>query len=67
MISTSMKELLTVGPNLRDPHIARQQQLSIDICCPRPTSAANPPVAAAAVHRREGHTDGRTDGHSTVL
>ena len=26
---------------------------SIDICCPRPTSAANPPVADAAVDRRE--------------
>ena len=37
--------------------------LSIDICCSRPTSAANLPAAAAAVDRR----DRRTDGHSTVI
>ena len=32
----------------------------IDICCPRPTAAANPPVAAAAVNRRDRQIDGRT-------
>jgi len=32
-------------------------QLSIDVCCRRPRSAANPPHADAAVNRR---TDGRT-------
>ena len=52
--------------NLRRPHIARQQQLSVYIV-PRPTSAANPPAAAAAVDRRDRQTDGRTDGHATVL
>ena len=31
---------------------------NIDVCCPRPTSAANSPAAASA---------GQTDGHSTVL
>jgi len=46
----------------RAPHVARQQQLSMDICCPRPTSAANPPAAAAAVDWRDTQTDGRTDG-----
>jgi len=33
---------------------------SIDVCCPRPTSAANPPTAAAAVDRRDRQTDGQT-------
>ena len=47
--------------NLRGPHVARQQQPSIDICCPRPTSAANPPAAAAAaVDLRDRQTDGLT-------
>ena len=55
---------VTEYQNLRCPHVARQQQQSIDICCPRLTSAANPPAAAAAVDRRDrqtGRTDGRTD------
>ena len=30
-------------------YVAGLQQLSIDICCPRPNSAANPPAAVAAV------------------
>ena len=38
----------------------RRQQLSIDICCPNPSSAANPPAAAAAADRRDRQTDGRT-------
>ena len=46
------------GQQLRGPHIA-QQQLSIDICCPRRISAANPPAAAAAVDLRDWQTDGR--------
>jgi len=58
-----MLDPLTVDAKLRGPHVARQQQLSIDICCPRPTSAANPPTVAAATDQR----DKRTDGHSTVL
>ena len=55
-----------VGPplqsdqNLRGPHVARQQQLSVDICCPRPTSAANPPSAVAAVDRWDRRTNRRT-------
>ena len=36
------------------------QQLSIDIWCPGPTSAANLLAAAAAVKRRDRQTDGRT-------
>ena len=40
---------LWTDQNLRDPYIAWQQRLLIDICCPRPTSAANPPAVAAAV------------------
>jgi len=39
------------GQNLRGPHVTRQQQVLIGICCQRPTSAANPPAAAAAVDR----------------
>ena len=38
------------------------KRFEIDICCPRPTSAANPPPAAAVVDRR----DRQTDGHSIV-
>jgi len=37
----------------------RQQQLLIDICCPRPTSAANPPRLLSIVGT-DGLTDGRT-------
>ena len=50
--------------NLRRPRVAEQQQLSIDICCRRPTSTANPPADAAAVDRRDRQTDRRADGHS---
>jgi len=57
-----MLDLLIVGVN-----VAGQQQLSIDIRCPRPSSAANPPAAAAAVDRRDRQADRRTDRHSTVL
>jgi len=46
--------------HLRGPHLARQQRLSIDICRPRPTLAASPPAAAAAVARRDRQT-GRHD------
>jgi len=37
----------------------RQQQLLIDICCPRPTSAANPQLLLSIVGT-DGLTDGRT-------
>jgi len=40
-------------------YITRQQQLSIDICCLRTTSAANPPANAAAVNRRDRQMDTR--------
>jgi len=36
-------------------------QLSIDISCRRPRSAANPPHAAAVIDRRDGQTDRETD------
>jgi len=64
MITLCWTSILTARPkNLRGPRVARQQQLLIDICCPSPTPAANPPSAAAAVDR----LDRRTDGHLTVL
>jgi len=65
VITLRWTSILTARPkkNLRGPRVARQQQLLIDICCPRPTPAANPPSAAAEVDR----WDRRTDGHLTVL
>ena len=58
-----MLGLLTVGPKFMRP--ARPAAASaIDTCCPRPTSAANPPVAAAAVNRRDRETDRRTNGQT---
>jgi len=58
-----MLGLLTVGPKFTRP--ARPAAASaIDTCCPRPTSAANPPVAAAAVNRRDRQTDRRTNGQT---
>ena len=50
--------------NLRGPHVARQQQLSIDICCPCPNTAANPPGRRCCC-RSIGQMDGRTDGRVT--
>ena len=44
----------------------RRRQPSVDICCTRPSSAANLPHVAATVDRRDRQTDGRTDGHPTV-
>jgi len=60
-ITTSMLDLLSVWPNLRGHHVARQQQLSNDIFCPRPTSAANrrPPLLLLIVG-----TDRRTGGRT---
>jgi len=53
-----MLDLLRPDQNLRCPHVAPYQQLSIDICCVRPTSAANPPTAAVAVDQWGGQMDG---------
>jgi len=50
---------LQSGQNRRGPHVARQQQLSTNFCCPHPTSSVNPPAAAAAVDRRDRRTDTR--------
>jgi len=50
-----MLDLLTVGPQFTRP-ATRAAAAAID----RPTSAANPSVAAAAVDRRDRQTDGRT-------
>jgi len=48
--------------NLRGPRVARQEQLSIDICCPHPSSAANQrPLLLLS-----NGWDRQTDGHSTV-
>jgi len=47
---------------------ACQAAASIDrYLLPAGLSAANSPAAAAAVNWRDRQTDGRTDGHSTVL
>jgi len=54
-------------------HTGRAAAAAIDyrsMCAvgPRPTSAANPPAAAAAaVDQWDTETDGQTDGHLTVL
>ena len=42
-------------------YAARMSRGSSNIRCPRPTSAANPLAAAAAVDRRDRRTDERTD------
>jgi len=62
---TASKHLRQIPPyrqsdqNLRGPHVARQQ-LSINICCPRPTSAEEPP-ARRCCRRSTGQTaDKRT-------
>ena len=47
---------------LRGPHVARQKQLSVDICCQRSSSAANPPPLLSI----DG-TDGRTLNHFMTL
>jgi len=52
--------------NLRGPHAARYLQLSIGICSSRPSSAANPPAAAALLLSTD-ETDKRMDRHSNVL
>ena len=52
--------LLTYLLRYPHPQLGRLQ-LSIDICCTRPSSTANPPHGAAAVDRRSRQTDGRTD------
>jgi len=55
--TTMCRNSLQSDRNLRGPHVARQQQLSVDIYCSRPTPAANQPAAAAAVDRRDRQTD----------
>ena len=45
----------------------RHPQLSIDVCCPRPSSAASQPHAAAAVDRRDRQTDGLPTVTQTLL
>jgi len=52
--------------NLRGPHVARQQQLSINICrrpAPDLSSKPAPPPLLLSIDGK----DRRTDGHSTVL
>jgi len=67
-----MLDLLTLGPEFMRP-TGRAAAAAIDyrsMCAvgPRPTSAANPPAAAAAaVDQWDTETDGQTDGHLTVL
>jgi len=62
---TNMLDLLTVGPKYYAAHMSRcsSSYRSISAAGPRPTSAANPPAAAAAV-RSMGQIDGRTDGRT---
>ena len=49
---------------LRGPHVLLQQQLSVDICCPRPTSAANPPAAPLLSIYETKLTERRSDGRT---
>jgi len=59
-----MLDLLTAGSQFTRP-ACRAARAAIDrYLLPRPTSAANPPTATAAVDRRERQTDGRTDGRT---
>jgi len=48
-------------------YAARMSRGSSNIRCPRPTSAANPLAAAAAVDRRDRQTDGRTPDRFMTL
>jgi len=50
-----MLDLLADGQNLRDPHIARQQQLFDRYLLPAPDPSSKPAAAAAAaaVYRRD--------------
>ena len=55
-----MLKLLTLGPKFTRP-VCHAAAAAVDrYLLPRPTSAANPPAAAAAVDRRDRQTDGRT-------
>jgi len=67
---------LEFDQNLRGPHVARQQHLSIDICSgPAPDISSKPAgrrrCCCRSTGQRDAQTDGRTDrrtdGYSTVL
>ena len=58
--SRSCVEPFTSAFNMTLPQLGRWQR-SIDICCPRRSSAANQPHVAAAVDRRDRQTDRETD------
>jgi len=61
---TDTLDLLTAGSKFTQL-ACRAAPAAIDrYLLPRPTSAANPPTAAAAVDRRDRQTDGRTDGRT---
>jgi len=55
------------GSRQRSTAGTRRQQLSIDICCPRPSSAAKQPHVAAAVDRRDRQTDGHPPIHRPCI
>jgi len=63
-----MLDLLTVGPKFTRPTSRGSSSYrSISAAGPSPTSAANPPAAAAAVDRRDRQTDGQTHDRFTTL
>jgi len=47
--------------NLRGPHVARQQQLSTDICCGPAPDLSSKPAGRRCCCRSMAQTDGRTD------
>ena len=53
--------------NLRGPHAALQQKLSIDICSGPTTDLSSKPAGRRCFRRSTGETDRQTDGHSTIL
>ena len=70
-INKNVKSLLSVVPRLPILRYPQQQlgrlQPSIDICCPRPSSAANHAAARRCCCRSTGQTYRRTEnGHPTV-
>ena len=64
--SSDHNTTLAAGSRYRSTVGTRRPQLSIHICCPRPSSAANQLHITAGVDRRDRRTNWRTDGPLTV-
>jgi len=52
---------LQSNQNVRGPHVARQEQLSIDIYCRPAPVFSSKPAGRRCCCRSTGQTDGRTD------